>query len=384
MRPMPGGEPLPAPTPSGERTVPVDPLTPPELAVRLADPEWLEAPVTDGSTPLVVVDLTGSGAVRLPPGLPPPAPGGAVPWRVLVGCADEGRPGVPEGLFDVLLCTGPAPPPWTPVPDLDRALASLAGTCSVAPGAAGVLAQVLRLNEHRPLAEGTLVESLAYSTLLAGPEFARWLSASPPRTHRPATDPVLVHTDEDTGTVTLTLNRPEVRNAYDADTRDRLVDVLRSLAAMPDPPPVRLQGRGSSFCSGGDLSQFGTTPDPVRAHAVRTSRLPGLLLRSVGATARVHGSCVGAGIELPAFCRFVEADDGATFRLPEVPMGLIPGAGGTASIPARIGRHRTAYMALSAAEVPAETALRWGLVDAVGSWPGVGVGVGEEGPAHPQ
>ena len=56
---------------------------------------------------------------------------------------------------------------------------------------------------------------------------------------------------------------------------------------------------------------------------------------------------------------------GATFRLPEVAMGLVPGAGGTATIPRRIGRQLTAWMALTGATVDALTALRWGLVDAL-------------------
>ena len=68
----------------------------------------------------------------------------------------------------------------------------------------------------------------------------------------------------------------------------------------------------------------------------------------------------------------VVAAPGTTFRLPEVSMGLVPGAGGTASIPARIGRHRTAYMALSGAAVTAQTALGWGLVDSVRPLPGTG------------
>jgi enoyl-CoA hydratase/carnithine racemase len=97
-----------------------------------------------------------------------------------------------------------------------------------------------------------------------------------------------------------------------------------------------------------------------------------LLLRALGATAWVHGTCVGAGIELPAFCPLVVAAPGTTFRLPEVSMGLVPGAGGTASIPARIGRHRAAYMALSGSAVTAETALDWGLVDSIRPLPGTG------------
>jgi enoyl-CoA hydratase/carnithine racemase len=61
----------------------------------------------------------------------------------------------------------------------------------------------------------------------------------------------------------------------------------------------------------------------------------------------------------------VIAAPGAVFRLPEVSMGLIPGAGGTASIPRRIGRQRACYMAILGDDVDLATALRWGLVDAV-------------------
>jgi enoyl-CoA hydratase/carnithine racemase len=103
------------------------------------------------------------------------------------------------------------------------------------------------------------------------------------------------------------------------------------------------------------------------AHEIRTTRSPGLLLDALGdkCVAFVHGACVGAGIELPAFCRRVEAAADTTFQLPEVSMGLIPGAGGTASIPRRIGRQRTAYLAVSGKTIDARTAHRIGLVDAM-------------------
>jgi enoyl-CoA hydratase/carnithine racemase len=61
----------------------------------------------------------------------------------------------------------------------------------------------------------------------------------------------------------------------------------------------------------------------------------------------------------------VLARPGAFFRLPEVSMGLIPGAGGTASIPRRVGRQRACYMAVSGVDIDVGAALRWGLVDAV-------------------
>ncbi len=74
---------------------------------------------------------------------------------------------------------------------------------------------------------------------------------------------------------------------------------------------------------------------------------------------------MGAGIELAAFARQVAAREDAFFQLPEVAMGLVPGAGGTVSIPQRIGRQRTAYLALSGLRVDADIAHRWGLIDEI-------------------
>ena len=79
----------------------------------------------------------------------------------------------------------------------------------------------------------------------------------------------------------------------------------------------------------------------------------------------LHGACIGAGIELPAFAARLTAKPDTTFRLPEVSMGLIPGAGGCVSIPRRIGRQRTARMAILGEPVNAEQALAWGLIDAI-------------------
>jgi enoyl-CoA hydratase/carnithine racemase len=79
----------------------------------------------------------------------------------------------------------------------------------------------------------------------------------------------------------------------------------------------------------------------------------------------VHGACIGAGVELPAFAGRVVARPDATFRLPEVSMGLVPGAGGTVSIPRRIGRERFAPWALAGETIDATTALSWGLVDEI-------------------
>ena len=327
-----------------------------ELLDLSGDPDRAERAVTEGESPLTLVDLDAAGLALLDRHPPP-----ALPWRVVVGAADHPA-GPPPAALDVALCAGPAPPGWVQEA-APGSVGLLSGAAAANPHASAVLCQLLRVNEQLPLAGGLMAESFAYSMLLAGPEFAAWDASRATPAYRPSPEPVVV--SEAGGTVTVSLNRPEVRNAYDAATRDALVGVLRGLAALPEPPPVVLSGNGPAFCSGGDLSQFGTTPDPVTAHAARTARSPGLLLHQLGATARVHGSCVGAGIELPAFCRHVIADPDATFRLPEVGMGLVPGAGGTASILARLGRHRTAWLALSGQALTAPVALEWGLVDEV-------------------
>jgi enoyl-CoA hydratase/carnithine racemase len=128
---------------------------------------------------------------------------------------------------------------------------------------------------------------------------------------------------------------------------------------------VVLCGEGPSFSAGGDLDEFGAAADVGWAHLIRTARSPVRGVHDLGGriTARVHGACVGAGIEVSAAAARLVARPGARFRLPEVSMGLIPGAGGTASIPRRIGRHRACYMAISGDDIDLGTALAWGLVD---------------------
>lgn len=163
----------------------------------------------------------------------------------------------------------------------------------------------------------------------------------------------------------ITLNRPERRNAYGRQLRDALTDALRIALADQTVTEVVLDGAGPCFSSGGDLAEFVTSPDPVTAHLVRTQAGAGPLLHALRdrIELRVHGPCVGAGVELPAFAGTVVAAEGSTFRLPEVGMGPIPGAGGTVSIPRRIGRWRTLYFASSARPLDTRTALAWGLID---------------------
>lgn len=230
-------------------------------------------------------------------------------------------------------------------------------------------AAVVRLADPPPsIEDGLVAESLVYAELQAGPEFAVWLAERGPVTPVPSAEPVRIERSGDH--VTITLHRPECHNAVDVAMRDALVEAFELIAADAA-LTATLRGDGPSFCSGGDLREFGTFPDAATAHAIRLERLPARALVAVAdrVTAQVHGHCAGAGAELAAFCHRVIAAPDTTFRLPEVAMGLVPGQGGTVSLPRRIGATRTAWLALSGQAVDADAALEWGLVDEIEAGP---------------
>ncbi|GGN40574.1 enoyl-CoA hydratase/isomerase family protein [Streptomyces fuscichromogenes] len=235
------------------------------------------------------------------------------------------------------------------------------------PQAALVLHQILGMSGELPVAQALDLESLAYSTLLGGAGFAQWLAARGPRPAPPSAtgDPVVVRREHDV--LRITLNRPERRNAHSAELRDALVAAADVAVWDQTVRQVVLDGNGPCFSSGGDLDEFGTAADLATAHLIRTRAGAALRLHALGSrlTVEIHGTCVGAGVELPAFAARVLAAPDTTVRLPELAMGLIPGAGGTVGIPRRIGRWRTLYLVLDGRAVSAERALAWGLVDRI-------------------
>jgi enoyl-CoA hydratase/carnithine racemase len=298
------------------------------------------------------------------------------PAVVVVVAADPA--GVPPPLAaaaDVALCDVPDPPvPWH-----DGPLDAVRERVAAAPLAGLALASLLRVSEGRPVWEAVAAEASTYGMLLGSAAHQRWLCdrgapASRPDAAADAGGRPVVDVRRIGGRVVVALDRPAVHNAVDTALRDQLVAALAAAAADPAVAEVDLRGHGPSLSSGGDLGEFGTVPDAATSYAVRLTRHPGLAVHRIGGrtTAHVHGHCIGAGIEMAAFARRVVADPGSRFRLPELEMGLVPGAGGTVSVARRIGRQRACWLALTGAELDAGTALGWGLVDEVrprSAWP---------------
>ena len=256
------------------------------------------------------------------------------------------------------------------VDSVQRALDELTERCQTWPQAAAVCDDVLRsFDPDGPTRAGVITESLAYSTLQSGGEFARWLADRGPATAPLLPDPVQAHRDGNT--LHVRFNRPQRHNAFSTDARGALLEALEVARLDPSVDEVVLGGNGRSFCSGGDLAEFGTFTDPASAHLARTRHSPALVLAELTerlgrrCRAEVHGQVLGSGLEMAAFCGWVRCHPDAVIGLPELALGLIPGAGGTVSITRRIGRWRTAYLVLSGRTIDAATAQTWGLVDEV-------------------
>ena len=288
---------------------------------------------------------------------------------VLIGVASAGESPLDHTTFTLTedYCDDRRAVTVASVPD---ALTELTERCQRWPQAAAVCDDVLRsIDPAAPTRAGVITESLAYSTLQSGPEFARWLAERGPARMPDIPDPVLAERDGDT--LYVRFNRPHRHNAFSTDARAALLEALDVARYDPSIDEVVLSGNGPSFCSGGDLAEFGTFADPASAHLARTRHSPALALDELTARmgdkcrAEVHGQVLGSGLEMAAFCGWVQASSDAVFALPELSLGLIPGAGGTVSITRRIGRWRTAYLVLSGQPLDPATALRWRLVDAV-------------------
>lgn len=179
--------------------------------------------------------------------------------------------------------------------------------CERRPQTAAVCDDVLRsADPDASTFSGVITESLAYSTLQSGAEFARWLDERGPATVPQLPDPVRAHRDGNT--LHVRFNRPQRHNAFSTDARAALLEALEVARLDPSVDEVVLAGNGQSFCSGGDLAEFGSFADPAAAHLARTRYSPALVLDELTARlgrrcrAHVHGQVLGSGLEMACFC----------------------------------------------------------------------------------
>ncbi len=165
----------------------------------------------------------------------------------------------------------------------------------------------------------------------------------------------------------VALNRPDMLNAYNVQMRD---DLYQALLAVRDDPEIRvliLCGEGPAFSTGGDVSEFGSAPSPVRAREIRWRRdVWGTLLKLRQPTiAAVHGYTVGGGLEMALLCDLCIAADDAVFFLPETGLGMIPGVAGTQTVPRAVGLGRALDLVLTGRRLDASQARQMSLVNQV-------------------
>ena len=178
-------------------------------------------------------------------------------------------------------------------------------------------------------------------------------------------DDLLVERGGDAGAVAvLTLNRPAVRNAISSLTLD-LLDAALARAETDEAVRVLvLTGAGGQFSSGMDLRERNGMTDAELA--AQRERIVAVYARLHAfpkpVIAAVEGFALAGGFELALACDLIVASRGARFGLPEVRVGIFPGAGATHALTWRVGPARAAELIFTARQMPAEEAASWGLV----------------------
>ncbi|KAB7648872.1 3-hydroxyacyl-CoA dehydrogenase NAD-binding domain-containing protein [Polymorphobacter fuscus] len=158
----------------------------------------------------------------------------------------------------------------------------------------------------------------------------------------------------------ITIDSPPV-NALSADVRDGLDGAFRAIAANPALKAAVLVCAGRTFIAGADISEFGKPPRGASLHAVQDA----MEESAVPVVAAIHGTALGGGLEVALCAHYRVSDAKAKFGLPEVKLGLLPGAGGTQRLPRVVGAKKALEMVTSGAQMGAKDALAAGLVDEI-------------------
>jgi len=167
----------------------------------------------------------------------------------------------------------------------------------------------------------------------------------------------------------VTLNRPEVANAFNTQMATDLMHCFEQLALeQVDYRCIILTGAGErAFCAGGDLKERDGMSNGAwtAQHLIYERMIRAVIDCPVPVIAAVNGAAYGGGCELAAGVDFVYAAERARFAMTETSLGIIPGAGGTQTLARALGERRAKELILSARRFSAEEAQRWGLVNEV-------------------
>lgn len=166
----------------------------------------------------------------------------------------------------------------------------------------------------------------------------------------------------------VTLNRPEIANAFNTRMAEELLDVWTGIAAAPETRCVVLTGAGDrAFCAGADLKERnGMAPDDWHKQHDLFERMAYALMDCPNPViAAVNGAAYAGGFELVLGADFAYGAPSSRFALTEVTLGLIPGVGGTQNLPRAIGLRRAKEILLSGKPFSAEQALDWGVLNRI-------------------
>jgi len=176
---------------------------------------------------------------------------------------------------------------------------------------------------------------------------------------------VLSQIDAD-GNATVMLNRPEVHNAFDPEMVDALTATLKKLESNDKVRAIVITGTGRNFCAGADIEHMKKSAKFSRAQNLDNARATAMMLRTLytlekPTIACVRGAARGGGVGLVSACDIAIGERGATFRLSEVKLGIIPAMISPFVIGAIGRRHAHRYM-LSGEEFDSAEAYRIGLL----------------------
>ncbi len=180
-------------------------------------------------------------------------------------------------------------------------------------------------------------------------------------------EPILTEVDAATHVATLTLNKPDKYNAFDAELVDAWADALEQLAADRSVHAIVVTGAGKAFCAGGDLATLAESSGPLakkeflRDHVHRVQRVLQQVPQPV--IAMINGAAMGAGFDMALLCDLRIAANEAKIGEAYVNLGLVPGDGGAWLLTQLVGPARALELLLTGKTIDGVKAAEWGLVN---------------------